>query len=201
MDSFSIPKRSGVAVPLIEKAQAGQLSREHLAAVQQQLERLHQQMAADLSQDDPEVESFLRDVLDCLADAFNLMHFGLDEMGQFLGNGDASHLRMGRLLLEKGEQEYLAIQKELRRVERAASPAERTVNLWGQLLELARSDADEDDLGEALAQAESAMEAQLDGTLRDFSLALDILRSNPDEAQRKMKISLIRFNEFLGLTI
>jgi hypothetical protein len=45
------------------------------------------------------------------------------------------------------------------------------------------------------------MEAQLEGTLRDFSGALDCLVSDPEEAQRRLAISLIRLREFLGVTI
>ena len=53
----------------------------------------------------------------------------------------------------------------------------------------------------ALAWAKSAVEAHLEGTLRDFLGAVECLPGDPEEAQRKMAVSLIRFREFFGLSI
>eukprot|EP01011_Urceolus_sp_BLP5_P005988 TRINITY_DN6010_c0_g1_i1.p2 TRINITY_DN6010_c0_g1~~TRINITY_DN6010_c0_g1_i1.p2 ORF type:complete len:74 (-),score=9.99 TRINITY_DN6010_c0_g1_i1:28-228(-) len=66
---------------------------------------------------------------------------------------------------------------------------------------MARVPDQEDQLGEALTSAEAAMAAQLDGQLRDFCRALDCLPDDPEEAQRRLAISLIRFREFLGVAI
>lgn len=197
-----VDKRSGVGGPLLEKARAGELSLDDLAQVRAKLQNLHHSLSAELWEEgEEEVEAFRDEVLDSLSDAFTLLNYGLDEFQGYLESSEPARLRLGRLLLEKGEQEYLGLQRQLRRVERAARPGERTVNLWGQLLEIARNPDQEEELGEALAWAESAMEAQLDGTLRDFSRALDVLADDPEEAQRRVLISLIRFREFLGLAI
>lgn len=196
-----MPQRSGVAGPLLEKARDGTLDAEQLERVRLKLERLQQQLVEELEEEGEEVVAFREGVLDALADAFTLMHYGLDEMGRYLESNEPSLLRLARLLLEKGEQEYLGLQRELRRVERSALPGERTVNLWGQLLALAGQSEQEEELGQAMAQAELAMEAQLEGTFRDFCRALEVLRSDPDEASRKMAISMIRFRDFLGLQI
>ncbi|MBT9583476.1 hypothetical protein IV102_09000 [bacterium] len=194
-------KRTGIGGPLLEKARAGQLTGADLARVRGQLEQLHQSLAEELWQEGQGVEGFRDQILDTLADAFTLLSYGLDELQGYLESHESPRLRLGRLLLEKGEQEYLELQRHLRRVERAAAPGERTVNLWGQLLEIAGNQDQNDELGEALAWAESAMEAQLEGTLRDFCRGLDMLATDPEEAQRRVAISLVRFREFLGLTI
>ena len=203
VDSFSRPQPGGVGGPLLEKARLGQLTPEHLDQVRLQLDRLHQSLVDEMEDDSAEVENFREGILDALGDAFTLLNYGLDEFSRFLEQADPAYLRLGRLLLEKGEQEFLGLQRELRRVERAAHPGERTVNLWGQLLELARSpDQDQDqEFLETMAWAKSAVEAHLDGTLRDFLGAVECLPGDPEEAQRKMAVSLIRFREFFGLSI
>lgn len=194
-------KRTGVAGPLLEKARAGQLNSDDLARVRSQLEHLHRTLADELWEEGDEVESYRDEVLNTLADSFALLNYGVDELERFLETSEPALLRMGRLLMEKGEQEYLGLQRELRRVERAATPGERTVNLWGQLLELARDPAHEEQMGESLAWAEAAMEAQLDGQLRDFCRALGCLPDDPEEGQRRLALSLLRFREFLGFSI
>ena len=195
-------KRTGVAGPLLDKALAGQLSSDDLARVRGQLEHLHRTLSNELWEEgEEEVEAYRDQVLERLTDAFTLLNYGVDELERYLENPEPAHLRLSRLLMEKGEQEYLGLQRELRRVERAANPGERTVNLWGHLLELVRDPDQEDQVGEALAAAEAAMEAQLDGQLRDFCRALDCLPDDPEEAQRRLAISLIRFREFLGVAI
>ncbi len=195
-------KRTGVAGPLLDKARAGQLGSEDLARVRGQLEHLQRTLADELWEEgEEEVEAYRDQVLERLANAFTLLNYGLDEMERFLESPEPALLRLSRLLMEKGEQEYLGLQRELRRVERAANPGERTINLWGHLLELARDPDQEDQLGEALASAEAAMEAQLDGQFRDFCRALECLPDDAEEAQRRLAISLIRFREFLGVSI
>ncbi|MBS2040862.1 hypothetical protein JST97_38095 [bacterium] len=195
-------RRSGVASPLLDKASAGELGPDDLRRVREQLDQLHSQLSDELWVDgEEEIESYRDQVLNSLHDAFTLLNYGLDELERYLDSQDPGLLRLGRLLMEKGEQEYLSLQRDLRRVERAANPGERTVNLWGQLLEMSRDPEQAEELGEALAWAESAMEAQLEGTLRDFSRALACLPGDPEEAQRRLAISLIRFREFLGASI
>lgn len=195
-------KRTGVAGPLLEKARAGQLSSDDLARVRAQLEHLHRTLSDELWEEgDEEVESYRDQVLERLADAFTLLNYGVDELERYLESPDPALLRLSRLLMEKGEQEYLGLQRELRRVERAAAPGERTVNLWGQLLEMARDPEQEEQFGESMAWAEASMEAQLDGQLRDFCRALSCLPDDPEEAQRRLAISMIRFREFLGVSI
>lgn len=197
-----VEKRNGVAAPLLEKARSGELAVDDLLRVRDQLELLAAELRDELwVEGEDEVEAYRDQVLNSLEDAFTLLNYGLDELERFLDSQDPALLRVGRLLMEKGEQEYLNLQRELRRVERAANPGERTVNLWGQLLEMSGDPQQADELGEALAWAESAMEAQLDGTLRDFSRALACLPADPEEAQRRLAISLIRFREFLGASI
>ncbi|MFN8613560.1 MAG: hypothetical protein U0931_38835 [Vulcanimicrobiota bacterium] len=195
-------KRSGVAGPLLHKARAGELSSQDLIRVRQQLEHLHGQLADELwVEGESELEAYRDQVLNSLADAFTLLNYGVDELERYLETPDPALLRLSRLLMEKGEQEYLGLQRELRRMERAANPGERTVNLWGQLLEMVGDPEQAEEIGEALAWAESAMEAQLDGTLRDFCRALACLPGDVEEAQRRLAISLIRLREFLGAAI
>jgi hypothetical protein len=195
-------KRGGVGLPLVERARKGELGLGDLARVREQLEVLHGRLSDELwVEGEEEIEAYRDDVLNSLADAFTLLNYGVDELERFLHSGDPALLRLGRLLMEKGEAEYLGLQRNLRRVERAANPGERTLNLWGQLLELVADPEREDEVGEALASAESAMEAQLEGTFRDFCGALACLPEDVEEAQRRLAISLIRFREFLGAAI
>lgn len=196
---FSRPRSSSIADPLLRLAERGELSPEHLAQVKLKVDRLNQQLADQLQEeDDDEVEEFRIGMLDALSDAFTVMHYGLDELSQFQVGEDPAPLRVGRLLLEKGESEYLSILKEVGRTERSSRPGERTSNWWGQLLESLKA-ADEDEVGPVIQSARSTVQDHLDGTARDFSQALEIVRTDPEEAQRKLLISLLRFREFLGL--
>ncbi|MBX3170152.1 MAG: hypothetical protein KF760_22295 [Candidatus Eremiobacteraeota bacterium] len=208
-------RNPGLVAPLLDLAlhmQAGHLTpAEYLERIQKaqgRFQRLRGRMAESILAG-TNLEAYREGLMEALDDTFNLLQYGLEELQVYRVGENRAPLRMGRLLLEKGEQEYLAlleiIQKE---ADVPGCERERTTDLWSQLLhEAGRARLGEitpEDYLETLAWGEWALRAHMDGTFRDFQRALNSLRASPDqptEAEQKVLVSLHRLREFLGLSV
>lgn len=205
-------RKSGLVGPLLElaeKLEQGSLTRGEDAAeigkAEGRFARLKERMTEALIRGG-DFEAYREGLLESLTDAFALLQLGLDELKKF-HSGSRSPLRMGRLMLEKGEQEYMAV-LEIVQAGAQGTERERTLDLWGQLLfeasRLGRHEIADQEWGEILAWGEWALGAHMDGTFRDFQRALALLRShpeNPQEAHKKVMSSLNRLKDFLGLAV
>ncbi|MBT9586780.1 hypothetical protein IV102_25780 [bacterium] len=208
-----VARNPGLVAPLLELAdqmQLGQLTldeyKERLAKAQGRFNRLYGRLA-DTLLSGRDLEDYRDGLMESLTDTFNLLQYGLDELLLYRVGEDRAPLRMGRLLLEKGEQEYLAL-LEILQTDAPGCERERTTNLWAQLVaEAAKASLKEiahEEWVETLAWGEWALRAHMDGTFRDFQRALSQLRTqpgSPTEAQHKMVLSLHRLKEFLGLSV
>lgn len=192
MDQFNVPRRSSLAVPLIALARENRLTPEHLEETRARVEGVYRGVIEQVEADGSQVETYAQGVVAALNDSCTLIFFGLEEMA------DPSRVRLGQLLIEKGEEEYLAILAELKREEQADDTQERGVDLWGRLAEKL-AECGEDEAREAIVLARTTFRAQVEGMQRDFERATEILGGDPETAERRMLVSLIRFHDFLGL--
>lgn len=194
-----------------ERMERGELEpgeyKKQLLKAQQRLTELFDRMAAQLEREGRHDEAYRDGVVEALADAIALFQYGLDELMQYQPGEDRAPIRLGRLLLEKGEQEYLALLDVLQGGTEDAE-RERTVNLWGHLRERAdlsvQGQIPREEWLESLASAEYALRAHMEGTFRDFQRALLLLKHSPDHpgsAQQRALMSLHRLKEFLGLSV
>lgn len=208
-------RNPGLVAPLLDLAlhmQAGHLTPaeylERIHRAQGRFQRLRGRMAESILAG-TNLEAYREGLMEALDDTFNLLQYGLEELQIYRVGENRAPLRMGRLLLEKGEQEYLAlleiIQKE---ADVPGCERERTTDLWSQLVhEAGRAQLGEitpEDYVETLAWGEWALRAHMDGTFRDFQRALGSLRLAPEqpyEAEQKVIVSLHRLREFLGLSV
>lgn len=206
-------RNPGLVAPLLdlaEQMQSGQLSAaEYLERIEKargRFERLRDRMAESILAGS-NLEAYREGLMEALQDAFQLLQYGLDELQIYRSGEDRAPLRMGRLLLEKGEQEYLAL-LEIIQNETQGCERERTTDLWSQLVnEAGRAQLAEitpEEWVETLAWGEWALRAHMDGTFRDFQRALATLRrepADPEQAERQVMMSLHRLREFLGLSV
>jgi len=206
-------RNPGLVAPLLdlsEQMQSGQLSAaeylERIQKAQGRFERLRGRMAESILAGS-NLEDYREGLNEALQDTFNLLQYGLEELQLYRSGEDRAPLRMGRLLLEKGEQEYLAL-LEIIQNETQGCERERTTDLWSQLVsEAGRAQSTEitpEEWAETLAWGEWALRAHMDGTFRDFQRALSTLRvepAKPGEAERQVMVSLARLREFLGLSV
>jgi len=206
-------RNPGLVSPLLELADQMQMNlitqsdyQERLNKAQGRFNRLYARLT-ELLLNGRDLEDYRDGLMESLTDTFNLLQYGLEELMLYKAGADRAPLRMGRLLLEKGEQEYLAL-LEILQQERQGCEKERTVDLWSQVcLEAGRAATNEttrEDWIETIAWAEWAIRAHMDGTYRDFQRALSLLRRNPDnpeEARERALMSLRRLKEFLGLSV
>lgn len=207
-------RNPGLVSPLLDLAnqvQAGQLTpaeyQERILKAQGRFQRLQERMAETIQSGDS-LEGYRDGLMEALEDTFQLFQYGLEELQVYRAGQDRAPLRIGRLLLEKGEQEYLALLEILQKDESAGCERERTTDLWSQLVyEAGRAELGEigpEEFVETLAWGEWALRAHMDGTFRDFQRALVALRAAPEqpgEAEQKVMLSLHRLREFLGLSV
>lgn len=208
-------RNPGLVAPLLDLAlhmQAGHLTpTEYLERIQKaqgRFQRLRGRLAESILAG-TNLEAYREGLMEALDDTFNLLQYGLEELQIYRVGENRAPLRMGRLLLEKGEQEYLALLEILEKeAEVPGCERERTTDLWSQLVHEAsraqRGEIAAEEYVETLAWGEWALRAHMDGTFRDFQRALGSLRSSPDqpqEAEQKAIVSLHRLREFLGLSV
>lgn len=207
-------RNPGLVAPLLDLAlhmQAGHLTpTEYLERIQKaqgRFQRLRGRMAESILAGN-NLEAYREGLMEALDDTFNLLQYGLEELQIYRVGENRAPLRMGRLLLEKGEQEYLALLEIIQKEDTPGCERERTTDLWSQLVqEAGRAQLGEitpEDYVETLAWGEWALRAHMDGTFRDFQRALSTLRiapHEPGEAEQKVIVSLHRLREFLGLSV
>ncbi|MFN8612137.1 MAG: hypothetical protein U0931_31625 [Vulcanimicrobiota bacterium] len=207
-------RNPGLVAPLLElsqQMQTGHLSPEdyvdRLNRAQGRFQRLRGRMAESIL-GGTNMQAYREGLMEALDDTFNLLQYGLEELQLYRVGENRAPLRMGRLLLEKGEQEYLALLEIVQAEEDNGCERERTTNLWAQLLNEAQKarqgEVTAEEWVETLAWGEWALRAHMDGTFRDFQRALVALRHSPEapeEAESKVMVSLHRLREFLGLSV
>ena len=207
-------RNPGLVAPLLElsqQMQTGHLSPEdyvdRLNRAQGRFQRLRGRMAESIL-GGTNMQAYREGLMEALDDTFNLLQYGLEELQLYRVGENRAPLRMGRLLLEKGEQEYLALLEIVQAEEDNGCERERTTNLWAQLLNEAQKarqgEVNAEEWVETLAWGEWALRAHMDGTFRDFQRALVALRHSPEapeEAESKVMVSLHRLREFLGLSV
>ncbi|MBN9417160.1 hypothetical protein ABS71_12765 [bacterium SCN 62-11] len=207
-------RNPGLVTPLLDLAlhmQAGHLTpEEYLERIQKaqgRFQRLRGRLAESILAG-TNLEAYREGLMEALDDTFNLLQYGMEELQVYRIGENRAPLRMGRLLLEKGEQEYLALLEILQKDDTPGCERERTTDLWSQLTyEATRAEQGEitpEEFVETLAWGEWALRAHMDGTFRDFQRALGSLRdapSQPHDAQQKVLVSLHRLREFLGLSV
>lgn len=207
-------RNPGLVAPLLDLAlhmQAGHLTPaeylDRIKKAQGRFQRLRGRMAESILAG-TNLEAYREGLMEALDDTFNLLQYGLEELQVYRVGENRAPLRMGRLLMEKGEQEYLALLEIIQKDDAPGCERERTTDLWSQLVhEAGRAQLGEittEDYIETLAWAEWALRAHMDGTFRDFQRALSTLRAaphQPDDAEQKVIVSLTRLREFLGLSV
>lgn len=207
-------RNPGLVAPLLELSQhmqTGHLTAEEyvdrISKAQGRFQRLRGRMAESILAG-INLQAYREGLMESLDDTFNLLQSGLEELQAYRVGENRAPLRMGRLLLEKGEQEYLALLEIIQSDDEQGCEKERTTNLWAQLLnEAQKAHAGEitpEEWVETLAWGEWALRAHMDGTFRDFQRALVSLRHTPDypgDAEQKVMVSLHRLREFLGLSV
>ena len=212
--SVSMAATSGLVPPLVEladKVDAGVIKLEEyleqLNLADGRFARLQQRMVEALA-GDQDFELYREGLDEALADAFALLKAGLEQMRGFRPGEGRQPVRMARLLLEKGEQEYLAVLEILEGGQGEGTARQRTLDVWGQLVtEAARAATGQitaQEWAETLAWGEWVLGAHMDGTFRDFQRALSALRTNPGAplpAQTRVLASLQRLSEFVGLAV
>lgn len=211
--SGMIARNPGLVAPVLELAdqmQLGQMTpaayREGIERAQGRFNRLYGRLT-DMLLAGRDLEDYRDGLMESLTDTFNILQYGLDELLLYKVGEDRAPIRMGRLLLEKGEQEYLALM-EILQGDAPGSEKERTTNLWAQVIgeaeKASKKETTHEEWVETLAWVEWAVRAHMEGTYRDFQRALGVLRHNPDkpeEARHKVMLSLHRLKEFLGLSV
>ena len=205
--TVSMSRKSGLVGPVLDLAaelEHGGLAQDDyldgLEKARGRFARLKERML-EVMHSGKAFESYRDGLSDSLEDAFTMLSWGIEELRDYKLGASREAVRIGRLLLEKGEQEYLAV-LEILQSDAPGSERERTLNLWGQLLEASRTAPDLQEWGETLNWAEWALGAHMDGTFRDFQRALAVWRENPEDherAQEKALASLPRLRECLGL--
>ncbi|MBS2039310.1 hypothetical protein JST97_30275 [bacterium] len=207
-------RNPGLVAPLLELSQQMQTGHltpddyiDRIQKAQGRFQRLRGRMAESILNGN-NLQGYREGLMEALNDTFNLLQYGLEELEGYRVGDDRAPLRMGRLLLEKGEQEYLALLEIIQNEEEAGCERERTTNLWAQLLNEAHKahlgDISPEEWVETLAWGEWALRAHMDGTFRDFQRALVCLKQSPeepDQAEQKVMVSLHRLREFLGLSV
>lgn len=200
VNRFRPPRHTALGTPLIRMAREGTLTSQHIERARERVTRSHRQVLSELWHEECDIDSHHREQLnEAFLDAFQLLMRGLDDMLLSLENQDPAPFRQGTLLLEKGEEEYLWLMREMRRDERPGQRGSRNLNLWGQLLSSLQS-ARPEEIPELMLRTELTLRDQLEGTQRDFRRILPLLPEATPEAERQLQASLMRLREFLGFS-
>lgn len=183
-------ERSNIADPLLAKAERSELTLAELDAVRLQLDGAHAQILEELQETSQGLDDLEHQLADGIGDAFSLMHFALDELRNFLQNSQPFHLRLARLLFEKGDDEYRGLQGRLKRIEMHASSSDLPGQLWTRVLEQAGQELE-------LNWAEAEFSAHAQQWETAFRSALDCLGSDPAEAERQIELLRLRLTQLL----
>ena len=186
---FRPPRRSDLSGPLLELAQRSELTEDHLQSARSRVDKLHRSTLEQLWSEGAVVPEPREQLATAFDDAHQLLQLGLEYLTQ--GN-----LRLGRLILEKGEDEYLWLLGELHRHVQRPPRSQRSTQWWQRLQAALQN---EEDPYTTLAPFELSLHLQLEGVQRDFRRALDRLPDHPPDCQQAMQKSLDRLHEFLGL--
>lgn len=182
-------------------AREGTLNAQHIERARDRVTRSHRQVLSELWNEECDIDGTQRELLnEAFQDAFQLLMRGLDDMLLSLEQQDPAPFRQGTLLLEKAEEEYLWLMREMRRDERPGQRGSRNLNLWGQLLSSLQA-AKPEDIPDLMLRTELTLRDQLEGTQRDFRRILHLLPEATPEAERQLQASLIRLREFLGFSV
>lgn len=183
---FRPPRRSDLSGPLLELAQREQLSDEHVQAARSRVDKLHRGTLDQLWSEASVVPEPREQLAEAFDHAHQLLQLGLEHL-------EKGSLHLGRLILEKGEDEYLWLLGEMHRYVQRPPRSERSKQWW-QRLQRARQEGETD-----LAAFELALHLQLEGIQRDFRRALARLSDDGEGCEQAMRKSLERLHEFLGL--
>lgn len=160
---------------------------------------------------DESLDTYREGLLDAVSDVATLFQMGLTEMSEWEPSENLGPLRVGHLLLEKAENEYLAL---LRIIEREALFAEadersRQKNLWGELREVAskvqEGEAEQELFLRTISKVESSLTIHMEKTItEDFQAAFYLARKfenaeSLELAEQKIIFSLLRLKELLGV--
>lgn len=183
-------ERKTMADPLLDKAERGELSESELEAVRLQLDGAQSQLLEELQSTSQGLDELEAQLEDGVSDAFSLMHFALDEMRTFLQSAEHSHLRLARLLFEKGEDEYRNLRGRLKRIEMHAASSDLPGALWSRVMEQAGSEPD-------LGWAEAEFSAHLQQFEVAFREALQCIPTDSSEAERRIQLLRLRLTQLL----
>lgn len=156
-----------------------------MQAARSRIDKLHSSTLERLWSEGAVVPEPREQLATAFDDAHQLLQLGLEHMAR-------GQLRTGRLILEKGEDEYLWLLGELHRYTQRGPRPQRSTRWWQRLREALPDEPD-------LTTFELSLHLQLEGVQRDFRRALDRLPEDPDQCQQAMQKSLERLHEFLGL--
>lgn len=184
-------ERSNLADPLLSKADRSELTLAELEAVRLQLEGAQAQILEELELTSQGLDELEQQLVDGVGDAFALMHLALDELRSFLLSSQPPHLRLARLLFEKGEDEYSNLRGRLKRIEMHASSSDLPGELWARVLEQAGPDQD-------LSWAEAEFSAHMQHCETAFRAALHCLPEDEAEADRQIRLLHLRLNQLLN---
>lgn len=182
-------ERKSLAEPLLDKAEQGELSEAELESVRLQLDGAQNQLLEELQATSQGLHELEAQLADGVSDAFSLMHFALDELRGFLQSAQPSHLRLARLLFEKGEDEYRNLRGRLKRIEMHAASIDLPGALWKRVTEQAE--------GEELGWAEAEFSAHLQHFELAFQEAMQCLPNDRAEAERRIQLLQLRLTQLL----
>ena len=220
---FHAPRRSEISEPLMQLAQQtldGELSHDDfqlaLESAFSSVETTFDDILIELEpneDNDPDLIEYQWGLSDAVADVATLFQMGLREMAEWKPDENLAPLRVGRLLLEKAESEYLAIQRILERESLFADKKERQRQrkLWPELIQIADKVLSEEskleDFVRAVSRVESSVCVHLEKTItEDMQTAFYLARKFDGNdkkvielAEQKIIFSLLRLKEILGL--
>lgn len=184
-------ERTNLADPLLAKAQRGELTPGELDSVRQQLEQAQSQLLEEVEATSQGLVELEEQLADGIGDAFSLLHYALDELRNYLDQSQPSHLRLARLLFEKGEDEYRNLRGRLKRIEMHAASSDLPGGLWLRVLE--QADRQEEDLSWAEAEFSAHLQ-QFEVAFREAIVRLSVERS---EAERLLQLLHLRLTTVL----
>jgi len=183
-------ERSNIAEPLLAKADRSELTVAELDVVRIQLDGAQAQLLEELQENSQGLDDLEHQLADGIGDAFSLMHFALDELRSYVHSCQPTHLRLARLLFEKGDDEYRNLQGRLKRIEMHASSSDLPGQLWKRVLEQA-------DQTEDLNWAEAEFSAQMQHCEIAFRAAVQSLGSDSADAERQIQLLQLRLTQLL----
>ncbi len=204
---FSIPRPGDLTADLFQAIQRldteadREALRERLLWAAQQIPRVFAGARDVLEQLETSSIDYREGIEQALNDAQQLFENGIEEMLSYADHQDRFHLRYGRLLLEKGEQEYLAVLEAFEQDERALAYLDRRDYLGQLAYEYEQGSIAREDFLRSLEGFERHLQGELEQASLSLKEALELGRefSEGDHSRlRRAQKSLRAVTRLLG---